>query len=205
MEENLENQDQQNNEGGENSEGLTLASEDEKKNTEGNEDNKKTEINDEVAPETYDYSNVELPEGLQLDKELTDEFSNVAKEFNLSQSKADKFMTVGVKLAQKLQDKFEVAFKEAKENQIKSYSTLLNTDEEIGGANLKQSLNDANIAYEAFVSQEAAEILAETGLNKHPAIVKVFMKIGKELKNDSILKTGNSQKERTADDWYPNM
>lgn len=169
--------------------------------------NSKEENNkeDDNAPENYDYSNVELPEGMELDKELTDEFSVAAKELNLSQKKADKFMAMGVKLSEKMKTKYTEAFKEAQENQIKAYETMLNTDKEIGGAKLNQALKDANIAYDAFVSEEAATVLAQTGLNKHPAVVKVFMKIGKELKNDTIRQAGDSRKERTADDWYPNM
>lgn len=204
MEEILENQDQQNNEGGENLDGLQLNSSEENKDKNYSTEDEKY-VEEEQAPENYDYSNVELPEGMELDKELTEEFSTAAKELNLSQAKADKFMSMGVKLTQKLNDKFQSALKEAQENQIKAYTTMLNTDSEIGGAKLKQSLQDANVAYETFVSQEAADILAETGLNKHPAIVKVFMKIGKELKNDTIRQTGDSRKERSADDWYPNM
>lgn len=159
----------------------------------------------EDVPEEYDYSNVELPEGIELDKELTDEFSSAAKELKLSQTNADKFMAMGVKLTQKITQKFEDAIKEAQQNQIKSYATMLNNDPDIGGAKLKQSLEEANVAYSEFVSDDAANLLAQTGLNKHPAIVKVFQKIGKELKNDTIRETGDSRKTRTADDWYPNM
>lgn len=204
MEEILENQDQQNTEGGENLDGLRLNSSEEN-NEENNSKEEKQHVEEEQAPENYDYSNVELPEGMELDKELTEEFSTAAKELNLSQAKADKFMSMGVKLTQKLNDKFQSALKEAQEEQIKAYATMLNTDDEIGGAKLNQALRDANVAYDTFVSKEAADVLAETGLNKHPAIVKVFMKIGKELKNDAIRQTGDTRKERTADDWYPNM
>lgn len=194
-------------EGGENV-GLqknTSNTEETSETTEEKKEEVNNETNDKDVPEQYDFSNVELPEGMKLDDELTDEFSVAAKELNLSQANADKFMAMGVKLTQKITGKFEEAIKEAQANQIQSYETMLNNDPEIGGAKLNQSLKEANVAYDTFVSDEAAKLLADSGLNKHPAIVKVFQKIGKELQNDTIRQTGDTRKVRTADDWYPNM
>lgn len=161
---------------------------------------------DEIAPESYDFKDVKLPDGMELDEELTNEFSGIAKEMGLSQVKANKFMDMGVKLSTKIQEKMTEAFQNSLENQKQAYKTMLNSDPEIGGANLKQSLVEANVAYEKFVNNEAANLLASTGLNNHPAIVKVFREIGKQIKDDSI--TGGSsagKHERTAADWYPEM
>ncbi len=162
------------------------------------------DVNDS-APETYDFKDVKLPDGMELDAELTGEFSSIAKEMKLSQAKADKFMGMGVKLSQKLQQNFENAIKEAQGNRIKEIKTMLNTDPEIGGANLKSTLLEANEAYKAFVSEEAANVLAETGLNNHPAIVKMFRDIGRQVKGDAIKGLGNPKHQRTAEDWYPSM
>lgn len=195
--EEITNSEEQN-EGGE-TEGLSISSEksEEKNNTDEQKVDEKAD--EEVAPETYDFTAVIKDTDIELDKELTDEFSTAAKELNLSQAKADKFMGMAVKLT----EKFKNAVVEAKENQLKTYATMLNNDKEIGGAKLKQSLLDANVAYDEFVSEEAAALLAESGLNKHPAIVKVFMKIGKQLKDDTVHTSASTTKERTADDWYP--
>ena len=195
--EEITNSEEQN-EGGE-TEGLSISSDESEKEDTNAEDEKVEEKADEdVAPETYDFTNVTKDTDIELDKELTDKFSTIAKEMNLSQAKADKFMGMAVELS----EKFKNAVVEAKENQLKTYATMLNNDKEIGGANLKQSLLDANVAYKEFVSEEAASLLAESGLNKHPAIVKVFMKIGKQLKDDTVHTSASAAKERTADDWY---
>ena len=198
----------------ENITGLSLENEDDKdslnseKNIEDEVDNLNNQNQDDVndsAPETYDFKDVSLPEGMELDSELTDEFSSIAKEMNLSQAKADKFMGMGVKLSQKIQQNFENAIKEAQENRIKEIKTMLNTDPEIGGANLKSTLIEANEAYKTFVSQEAADVLAESRLNNHPAIVKMFRDIGRQVKGDAIRGGVISKHERTAEDWYPSM
>lgn len=174
-------------------------------NENNGEDVQQQSNEENVIPESYDFKDVSLPDGMELDSELTDEFSKVAKEMGLSQSNANKFMDLGVKLSGKLQDKFQNAMKEYRENQISSYQTMLNTDPEIGGAKLKETLIEANEAYEVFVSDEAAQLLADSGLNKHPAIVKVFRDIGKQLKNDSISNAGKKPTQRTAEDWFPDM
>ena len=49
---------------------------------EGQEDNPPA---DEVVPENYDFKDVKLPDGMELDKDLTSEFSGIAKEMGLSQ------------------------------------------------------------------------------------------------------------------------
>ena len=207
MPEEMENQNTEEIEGGE--QGLEL----QKDNSDSEEDRSekdkedlekdKEELTD--VPETYDFTSVELPKGMNLDEDLTSEFQTIAKEMKLSQANAEKFMALGVKLASKSNDSFTKALKDMQEEQKKAYSTMLNTDEEIGGAKLKQTLQEANLAYSKFVSAEAAELLSQTGLNKHPEIVKVFVRIGKQLKEDTIRNTGNNAKERTASDWYPNM
>ena len=213
-EENLESQEQSGQENQENIEGLTKEpdkQDDNQDNAKDTNQDKESDADDkgkeqdEIIPETYDFKNVELPNGMELDKELTDEFSKAAKEMRLSQAKADKLMGIGVKLSSKLQDRFNSAFKELQDNQIKSYKTMLNTDPEIGGANLKTTLLEANKAYQTFVSDDAAKILADTGLNNHPAIVKMFRDIGRQVKNDSIRGGNQATHVRTADDWYPSM
>lgn len=173
--------------------------------TENEEDNSSENKEEETVPESYDFKNVQLPEGYEFDEELADEFSSVAKEIGLSQAKANKLIEFSPKFADKINAKIAETFKEAQANQIKAYKTMLNTDPEIGGAKLKEALQNANEAYNAFMTDEAAELLAQTGLNNHPAIVKVFMEIGKQVKEDSITGGPNRSKERTASDWYPEM
>lgn len=169
------------------------------------EDGKADKPSDDTVPENYDFSAVQLPEGMEFDKDLTEEFAGIAKDMGLSQDKADKLMGMGVKLSSKLQENFEAAIKESQQNQIKAYKTMLNTDPEIGGANLQKVLTEANVAYDTFVSDEAASLLEQTGLNNHPAIVKVFREIGKQLKNDTIRGGKQNTHTRTAADWYPEM
>lgn len=169
------------------------------------EDVKADKPSDDTVPENYDFSAVQLPEGMEFDKDLTKEFAGIAKDMGLSQDKADKLMGMGVKLSSKLQENFEAAIKESQQNQIKAYKTMLNTDPEIGGANLQKVLTEANVAYDTFVSDEAASLLEQTGLNNHPAIVKVFREIGKQLKNDTIRGGKQNTHTRTAADWYPEM
>ena len=93
-------------------EGSTNSDDEQNVDTEQLNDQKNTQTADDFAPEQYDFKSLELPDGIQLDAELTDEFSKAAKEMNLSQAKADKFMSKGIKLSQKIQNTFQSAIKE---------------------------------------------------------------------------------------------
>ena len=152
-------------------------------------------------PEEYDFNKVELPEGVVLDDEMTSELKKLSVEMNLSQKGADKLMTLGIAQVSKIQKFIENQQKE----QIENFKLSLNADKEIGGANLKQSLSEANIAYKEFADDEVKNIFEKTGLNFHPSVVKMFKNIGEQMKDDTIHGTGGDKKQRTANDWFPSM
>lgn len=160
-------------------------------------------------PEQYDFKSLEIPEGVELDTEMTSEFTKIASQLNLSQKGADELMKLGINQASKIQQTLNTKIDEYVENQrqaqIEAFKISLNTDPEIGGTKLKQALIDANEAYNAFADDEVKDILAKTGLNMCPPIVKMFKRIGEQVKDDTIHQTGGDKKSRTADDWFPSM
>ena len=69
---------------------------------ESNENKENQEVLDEEkngedlkqAPETYDFKDIELPEGIQFDNALASKFEPVAKELNLTQEDANKLVNM---------------------------------------------------------------------------------------------------------------
>lgn len=157
------------------------------------------------APETYDYKDVVMPKDMKLDDEIINKFNPIAKELNLSQKGADKLMTLAVELVQRRTADFQNFAKETLNTTIAKYEQMLNDDKEIGGNKLDESLRVANVAYEAFADDEVKSLFEQTGLNKHPAMVKMFLKFGKLCQDDKLHLGSNPPKERTAADWYPDM
>lgn len=159
-------------------------------------------------PEAYDYKDVKLPEGMALNEDMTKRFNEYADKLNLSQKGANDLMAMAVELTQKTQQQTVEAMGKFQAAKIEGYRQLLNSDKEVGGAHLKESIATANVAYDAFFpDEELRTMLAEGGLNVHPKFIKALKAIGSQMKNDTIHTSGNPTGEKKAreDILYPSM
>ena len=178
-----------------------------KKEEEGDDkDDKKTE-NLFGKPENYDYKDVTLPEGMQLDEKMTGKFSEYATKLNLSQKGANDLMTMAVELTEQTKQQTLEAMGKLTEAKIESYKQLLRTDKEIGGAKLNETLKTATLAYDAFADQETQELLAEAGLTVHPKVIKMFQAIGSQMQQDKVHVSKNPAGDNKSreDILYPSM
>ena len=159
------------------------------------------------APETYNYEAIKLPEGYEYDKEMLKEFDALNKQTNLSQAQANKYMEFGLKLAQKQAGNLPAILKQAQQTKITQFQQALNTDKEIGGGDrtkMNAYLDVADKGYTAFANDEVKAALADAGLNYHPAIVKMFHRIGELVGDDKIFnpKTPSGASTDVADVLY---
>lgn len=178
-------------------------------NEKGNEEKGKEgeQQDDEIygSPETFDYSNVQLPEGMQLDEELLKEFEPVAKKLNLSNKSANELMNLAVKLTEKNTAKFSEFAQELQQAKINSYHELLNTDKELNANNeaqYNQYLDVAIQGLKAVATPGFTELLKTEGLTHHPEFIKTFHKIGELCASEKIpdAKYPAGQKELDAAD-----
>ena len=145
---------------------------------------------------------------MQLDEAMTGKFNEYATKLNLSQKGANDLMAMAVELTEQTQQQTLAAMGKLQEAKIESYKQLLNTDKEVGGANLKQSIETANLAYDEFFKDEDLRLmLAEGGLNVHPKFIKALKAIGSQMKNDTIhAGSGAAKDKREREDiLYPSM
>lgn len=159
------------------------------------------------APEAYDYKDIKLPEGYEYDKDMLNEFNALNKETNLSQAQANKYMEFGIKLAQKQSGSIPDVLKQVQQAKIAQYQQALNTDAEIGGGDttkMNAYLDVADKGYAAFANDEVKAVLADAGLNYHPAVVKMFHRIGELVGDDKIFaaKTPSGTSIDAADVLY---
>lgn len=141
------------------------------------------------SPENFDYSKIELPEGMTLDEELVNEFNPIAKKFNLSNSSANELMNLAVKLSNKNAANVNDAVQQMKIAEKNSYLQLLNDDKELNTQNsdeYEQYLDVATQGLKAVSTPEFNEFLKEKGLTHHPEFIKVFHKIGTMCKDAFI-------------------
>lgn len=162
------------------------------------EDTAKSDAKPQGAPEKYEFT---PPEGREFDASVLDKYSEVARELNLSQADAQKMIDT---LAPALAEKQTRIIEEAR----KTWETDSRNDAEFGGDKLNASMADAKRALDAFGSPKLTQLLNETGLGNHPEIIRLFVKAGKAISEDSFVPSGKPMQNGAKPDYgkvlYPN-
>lgn len=166
--------------------------------TETNKENTQNADSSNV-PENYDFKNLKMPDGFQFDEALAEKFAPVGKEIGLSQEQANKLANLFIEYQQaQLEDapnKIAEFKRQEKEATKISYEKLLNDDKEIScngdKAKMNAYLDVADIGYSNFATDELKGVFQELSLNYHPAVIKLFHRLGKLCGNDSISKTNS--------------
>ena len=151
------------------------------------------------APESYE--SFKLPEGVQMDEAGLKSFSEFAKSMDLSQEGAQAFIE---KLGPAMQARQMAVIETARAGWLES----LKTDKELGGDKFDEALQLADRGLKAVGSEALNKLLTESGLNKHPEIVRAFVKVGKEVSEDGKFVSGGAASAKTlttAQRMFPNM
>lgn len=172
------------------------------------EKNENKDINKKENSETeYDYSEIKLPEGIELDKSLLDEFNPLAQKLNLSNESANEFVKLAVKLSTKNAESFKNAVEQAMIAEKNSYLQLLNDDKELNANNTEQYDQYLNVSIEglnAVATDGFKQFIKDKGLTHHPEFIKTFHKIGQLCKDADIpnVKFPAGVKQDAADVLY---
>lgn len=134
------------------------------------------------APEgDYSTEGIELPEGMTLDEGTLQELGSVCREHGLSQK-------VFSSLVAKMSPVLEQRQAERLEGLRRQFLEDGRKDPEIGGARWKETMNSANAAYRKFANADAQKLLQATGLNCHPAIIRMFKTINAQISDDAVVR-----------------
>lgn len=118
------------------------------------------------------------PEGVELDKGATAEFMAIAKDLKLAPEAAQKVVDIAVGMQQRAA--------EAHTTQVAKWADETRADKELGGDKLPQTLAVAARAL-ALGPPELKQLLNDSGLGNHPAVVKWAHAIGKALSEDKFV------------------
>lgn len=155
------------------------------------------------APE--EYADFQLPEGVQLDAELTSDLKAVAKELNLTQEQAQKLADLAADKTQGIGARQMEAIQAAQAQ----WTADAKADKEFGGENLAENLAVATKALDQFGTPELRTLLNESGLGNHPEIIRAFYRAGKAISEDRFIPSGNGGRAGGARDaaksLYPNQ
>ena len=143
----------------------------------------------------------QAPEGVELDGDVTAEFTALAKELKLPAAEAQRVVDIAVKMQQKQAER--------NAETVKGWAESSKTDKEFGGDNLQANLAIAQKAIDTFGSPELKTLLNSSGLGNHPELVRFAFKAGKAISEDGFIK-GGARSATTAGvplekRLYPNM
>lgn len=134
------------------------------------------------APEgDYSTEGITLPEGMTIDEGTMQELGAVCREHGLSQK-------VFSSLVEKMSPVLEQRQAERLEGLRRQFLEDGRKDPEIGGARWKETMNSANAAYRKFANADAQKLLQATGLNCHPAIIRMFKNINAQISDDAVMR-----------------
>lgn len=137
------------------------------------------------TPEVVDdKTEFKIPDGMTLDSKKMDAFRGIAKELKLTKEQAQKLVDFD---AQNIQGS-DKAFKDLQA------SWKAETMKQLG-ENAEQKLGEAAAAYKQFGDDEFVKLMKDTGLENHPAVVRVFRNIGSKIAVDkTVSATSNGVK-----------
>jgi hypothetical protein len=144
------------------------------------------------APEAY--ADFKMPEGVEVDTVALTAFAPVLKGLNLSQEQAQGLVDVYAAQTQRQATDFakqlenpEFATQQAGlmlQSHRDAWATAVKADKDIGGANFDSNVQTAQRAIARFGTPELQSLLNTTGLGNHPALVKLFVAVGKQIRED---------------------
>ena len=154
----------------------------------------------EGAPDKYDYS-ATIPEGMEMDQELADGFSAIAREMNLTNDQANKIAAYGIRygqqVAQTVQQQLEVevaGWGEAAKKEL--------------GADFDKTMQLCGAALEAVEKQVPGirQALNETGAGNRIEVIKVMRILGELVQSDpgKLSNVGGASKPGPSETWYNN-
>lgn len=128
-------------------------------------------------PVAYEFK---TPEGVELDSGLADKFKAIASELKLPADGAQKVVDLYASVRQ--------AEAEAFAKQVSDWGEAVKADKEIGGDKLPENLAAARKVIDTFGSEDIKSLLDSTGMGNHPEVVRLLVKVGKALSEDTFVR-----------------
>ena len=153
---------------------------------------------DQTPPaDPIQYADFTLPEGVQVDSAVLDEFKALGQKNNISQEAAQELVNLQTKFALAQQEKMINDFKATVEGWQQETVTAL-------GATSKESLAVAAKGYREYASPELQKTLAEFGLNNKKEVVEHFIKLGNMVKDAKFVPGQENPTPEQKVNWFPN-
>lgn len=151
-------------------------------------------------PEKYEFK---AADGQTLNEEQVALFEPVARDLGLTQEQADKLVA--------LQSQFvagqEKVVADHWNGVWKGWAEQTRADKEIRGDNIEKNLGIAKLALDKVGTPALKEVLAKTGMSNHPEIVRLLLRVGSTLTEDTISPShgGGAAPKDAAATFFPDL
>lgn len=155
----------------------------------------------ESAPEKYE--NFTFPEGVEADAKLMEGFLPAAKEANLTQETAQKFLDLQIAGAQAAAE----ANTKAWESTVEGWKKSTADDKDIGGDKLKENEDLGKKALNALGTPELSKILDDYGFREHIEFVRFLAEVGRAIGDDTqdVGRDGPAGEKDAAATMFPDQ
>ena len=147
------------------------------KDPEPQEPAKESKAQAPAAPEKYEFA---MPEGYVVDEAAVEAVTPILKELNCSQETAQKLVDLHFAQIRAMQE----AQEKAKAETLAQWAKEIRADKDIGGPNVLQNLLPGTRLLDRFGSPDLKELLQQTGMDRHPAVVRFLVAVGREFSED---------------------
>lgn len=164
-----------------------------------------------VAPDAYDFEGIELPEGMEFDKEAFDALEPVLREMNMPQESANALVKgYTEKLVPLIEQRAMQQVDDQGDELRANLARQLQVDPEVGGKHLTESKAMAAKAL-AHALPNATDreafntFMNESGLGNHPMLMRVIAAFGRNLSEASTPAASGAEagEPSIADIFYP--
>lgn len=152
------------------------------------------------APETYDFAST-IPEGVEMDEQITKEFSDLSRSMNLTNEQANQMAAYGIKYAEQVAN----AVRDQYNAEVQRWGDAAKSEL---GANFNAVMSKAGAGIEAVEKMVPGirKALNETGAGNRIEIIRAFEVLGGLVQADpgkliNVTGSGTPKEDVT---WYPN-
>ena len=161
---------------------------------EGGEQGKDTGGSEDGKPPVDAELEIKLPEGVEFDKAVMDEFTAAAKDAGLNSEQASKIAAWELER----QGKLHTEQVDSWSKQGADWLAEAKADKETGGDKFPETVLNAKKAMIAYGGDELAATFRELGIGNHPRLINAFAAIGKAMGEDSSAGGGSKQGDKPS-------
>lgn len=144
----------------------------------------KSDKDDKDAGAPDEYSDFNMPEGVEVDAALLDQFKPIAKELGLTQEQAQRLVDLQASSAKEAAERSQKAFTEQQDEWVNTAKA----DKEFGGDKFEESVGAARAALKAVAGDNYPKLqdaLNFTGAGNHPEVIRFMVRLSKFVNEDT--------------------